>query len=460
MTSIGDNPPARPPAPTPPNAGAGTSALAGGWERLHPLSAVVRAGRGTLALLVVMAVSAVSRNGSGTQDLVRLGLVAVVLLVGLVSWLVTRWRVSDGVLQVDTGLLRRSSLRYPLTQIQAIDVVRPGLARVLGMAELRLRMAGAKGSSGRLAYLSSVSAEQLRARLLAMAHGLDEHEPAPPERPLYQVDPKRLIASLLISGPAMALELAIVVLVLVALIKPGAAGAVLASGATAFLGVSSALWQRFNGEYRLVVAEAPDGLRVRAGLIETSAETIPRGRVQALRLVQPLTWRPFGWCRIEVDLAGRATGGRRNRAAKRAGRALLPVGTLAQAQALIERVMPDVPTERRRPPARARWKAPLRFRHLSYGLNDRYAVTVSGRLRVVTDWVPLGKVQSVRRTEGPLQRRIGLASVHLDTAGRMIFAVARDRDRSEADGLLASLPGACRAARAGETGIGTGRRRF
>jgi putative membrane protein len=99
----------------------------------------------------------------------------------------------------------------------------------------------------------------------------------------------------------------------------------------------------------------------------------------------------------------------------------------------------------------------LRYRKLSFGANDLYAVTTSGRLRRVTDSVPLAKVQSLRRVEGPLQRRLALASIHLDTAGRSVFAVLRDRDAAEADVLLAGLPDACRRARDLEVGIGTGR---
>ncbi|MHB1500326.1 MAG: PH domain-containing protein, partial [Candidatus Dormibacteria bacterium] len=38
-------------------------------------------------------------------------------------------------------------------------------------------------------------------------------------------------------------------------------------------------------------------------------------------------------------------------------------------------------------------------------------------MRRVITWVPLAKVQSVRWTQGPLQRRLRLASVHLDIAG-------------------------------------------
>ena len=79
--------------------------------------------------------------------------VALVLVAGVISWLVTRWQVAGGVLRIDTGLIRRQSRRFPLSQVQAIDVVQTGLARVLGLAELRLRMAGADSSGGRLACL-------------------------------------------------------------------------------------------------------------------------------------------------------------------------------------------------------------------------------------------------------------------------------------------------------------------
>lgn len=75
-------------------------------------------------------------------------------------------------------------------------------------------------------------------------------------------------------------------------------------------------------------------------------------------------------------------------------------------------------------------------------------MTTSGRLRLVTDQVPLSKIQSIRWTAGPLQRRLRLASVHFDTAGRSVYAVARDRDAGEASRLLAELPARCRQARA------------
>lgn len=247
-----------------------------GWQRLHPLSILVRLGRSALPIVFIAGVGIVNTAGTRGAIVTRLVLVALVGVVGLVSWLVTRWRVADGVLQIETGLLRRSSLRYPLTQLQAVDVVRPGVARALGMAELRLRMASGSASGGRLAYLRADRAEALRAQLLALAHGLDGGVPPPPERTIFTVATPTLVASLVLSGSFIVLATGIVGLVVLAVVAPSAAAA---SSGTAFallLGTVGDLWRRFNAAYGLTVAEAPDGLRVQSGLVERSAETIPR----------------------------------------------------------------------------------------------------------------------------------------------------------------------------------------
>ena len=425
-----------------------TAGLEGDWQRLHPLSPLVRGGRGLIPLAAVLLISgAGSGRGSLGNDLGHVALVLILFGVGLISWLVTRWRVEGGVLRVDSGLIRRTSERFPLSQIQAIDTVRPGLARVFGVAELRLRVAGGSGRAGRLAYLTNAEAETLRARLLALSHGVPEETPAPPEQALVTVPPARLFVSILLSGTGLVLELVVATLVVLAILAPAAAGAAISAGAVFLFGLVVGLFRRFNGDYRLTVADAADGLRLRSGLVETTAETIPRPRIQAIRMIEPFAWRPFGWCRLEVAVASQKSRGRQDRNQAKAARALLPVGSRAEAALLVAKVFAGLPDERLAPPARARWKSPLRFRFLSWGANDRYAVTTSGRLQRVTDWVPLAKVQSIRLLVGPVQHRLRLSSIHLDTAGRRVHAVLRDRDRGEGAQLLQELPGRCRRAR-------------
>ena len=290
-------------------------------------------------------------------------IVGLVLIGGVISWLVTRWQVADGVLRIETGLIRRESRRFPLSQVQAIDVVQTGLARVLGLAELRLRMAGADSSGGRLASLPLADAEALRQRLLSMA--LHPPRPARPRhqargsapppgaasaaapaeaggRVLFRVRSQRLAGAIILSrtGALAAVVIAAAVAVVLATGHPGTIVPFLPFG----IGFVLAVWRQFNGEFGTVVATAPEGLRLRSGLVQTTAETIRPGRVQAVRIVEPLVWRAFGWCRLEVDVAGPRQR-RENQSESQRLRALIPVGSRAEAEQLTEELL----STRRRP---------------------------------------------------------------------------------------------------------------
>jgi putative membrane protein len=436
-----------------------------GWHRLHPLSPLVRGGRhlvgiGVLIILLLFA----NRRQAGSDLISDLIIIAVVLAAGVINWLVTRWRVDGGVLFIETGLLRRQSQRFPLSQVQAIDVVQTGLARVLGLAEIRLRMAGAGSSGGRLACLRRPEAEQLRGTLLSLtrASGADvaagpasgreaaAARPGPPargpgtERLLFRVRSGRLAAAIVLSRTGA------VAAVIIAAIAVGAAlsgqPGVFASLLPVIVAVVVAVWRLFNGEFGTVVAEAPDGLRLRSGLVQTTAETIRPGRVQAVRIVEPLVWRALGWCRVEVDVAGPRQR-RENRSQSRRLRALVPVGSRADAQRMLGELISDPPAPSRRPPGAARWKAPLGYHFLGWDGNDRHVVASGGRVCRTTTWVPLEKVQSIRWVQGPVQRRLGLASVRLDVAGRRVTANIKDRGLAEAADLRRRLPDLARTAR-------------
>jgi len=298
----------------------------GRWRRLHPLSPLVHAGRLLVALAIVAAPSTALGHGTW-ESLGQLGAFVVVVLLGVISWLVTRWQVEEDDLRIETGLLRRSSLRFPLKQVQAIDIVRHGLARLFGLAELRLRMAGSTGAHARLAYLRTREADQLRTQLLALARG-EVEEPGGPdeERVLLTVPTPRLLAGIFLSRTGLAPTALLGALVATAIVSPSAARSVIGGSFVYVLAVATALWRRFNGSYRLTVAEAADGLRLRSGLVATSAETIRPGRVQAIRMVEPLLWRPFRWCRLEVDVAGRQRAEHEGGPERRQLRAVLPVG--------------------------------------------------------------------------------------------------------------------------------------
>jgi putative membrane protein len=429
-----------PPTGQTPGNGAGET-----WHRLHPLSPVVRSGRGVLALLALIAISATQTLGSNGSHLPEIVVGVVAVIAAVINWLVTRWRLDGLTLRIETGLLRRDSRQLPVARIQAVDVVRPFLARALGLAELRVRLAGSSHADGRLAYLPEAAALELRARLLAAHHGLDPGTPEPAERVLATVPAGRLVGSVALSSASLVLLLMIAEVV-IALAVPGVLAATGGTVVVWLIALGPLVWRRLATQYGFTLAESPDGIRIRRGLLGTVAETIPRRRIQAVRMVEPLLWRPLHWCRLEIDVAGspgrdRADGSRRLR------KALLPVGSKDLARQLMRTVLGADPPALRRPPPRARRKAPLSYHFLAAGHDAATAMAVTGRLRKVTTWLPLEKTQSVRLVEGPVQRRLGLATVHVDAAGRDVRAEFRDRPGDEARGLVDELATLSRSAR-------------
>jgi len=420
-----------------------------GWLRLHPLTPLLRGGRFGLLLLAVVGQQGV-REGSTEVLLAVLGVgLPLGVLFGWIAWRAMRYRVTDTELQVDSGVLTKRSRRVPLARLQAVDVVRPFYARLLGLAELRLEVVGGSGDAeAPLAYLSEDTARALRTRLLDLSAGRTAADPAvatEPERVLVQVPTGPLVGSTLLGPPLVALVLTVLAFVVAAVVNPAAAGAVFVGAAPLLFGAGSFAVRRILSEYGFTVAESADGLRLRHGLLDTRSQTIPAGRVQAVRLREPLLWRPFGWVRVEVDVAGYAGGGQEQAATG----ALLPVAPRQLALDLVARVLGSPLPEAAVPaPRAARWRAPLQFHRLRVGADDRHLVATSGVLTTTTDVAPLGKVQSLRVTQGPYERRLGLASLHVDTAGRRLpGAVVAHRGAAEAEAMLVALAQRSRAAR-------------
>ena len=431
----------------------------GDWVRLHPLTPLLRGGRFVLILLALVGQQGLRSSPPaavfGTLALV----VPIAVFFGWLSWRAMRYRVTDTELQVDSGVLVKRNRRVPLARLQAVDVVKPFYARVLGLAELRLEVVGAGDAEAPLAFLAEDRADVLRTRLLDLAAGrpapADGAPPAPPapEAILVTVPTRALIWSTILGAPVITLAGFGAALLIGTLVSGAAASAVVLAAAPALLGVGSMAVRRLLSEYGFTVAESPDGLRLRHGLLDTRSQTIPAGRVQAVRILEPLLWRRAGWVRVEVDVAGYSAGGQQQTATG----ALLPVAPKELAEQLVARVLgTSLPAADSPVPPSARWRVPLQQRRMRVGVDEQHVVSTSGVLTTTTDIAPLAKVQSLRRTAGPWQRRLGLASVHVDTAGRRLpGAVLWHRDTEDAAALLAELTERARAART--RGAATGR---
>jgi uncharacterized membrane protein YdbT with pleckstrin-like domain len=408
-----------------------------GGKRLHPVTPWRRAWA-PLAGLFAVALNNAEALAEWTASLGVLWLLALLAALlacaatyGYLSWRVTSYLVTDTELRIRTGLLFRRAAHLRLDRIQAIDVTRPLLARALGVAKLKMDVVGS-GDADELAYLGEAEARELRAELLARAAGIAP-EAAPnageaPARELYQVDARRLAWALALLGGSWGPLLMALLLAPVIWAVTDSALAALAVGVPMVVGIWRSSLGSFLTQYGWTVSESPDGLRLDHGLLQRDHATVPPGRVQAVRLVEPLLWRRRGWVRVELEVAG---GGNQ-------GGILLPVAPRAVAAALLERVLPEVDiggavASVRPSPRRARWAAPVMRKGYGHGVTDAVFVARAGRLRRVHTLVPHAKVQSVRLTRGPWAQALGLAHVHVDH-GANGTATARFADAVYAEG--------------------------
>jgi putative membrane protein len=170
-----------------------------------------------------------------------------------------------------------------------------------------------------------------------------------------------------------------------------------------------------------------------------------------VRWVEPLLWRRFGWVRLEVDVARQRGSQQREEGSSQLSRTLLPVGSRDHAAWLLHRVLPGavpIPPPGSRPPRRSVLRVPFSYHLLAFWDDrSRHALARTGRVRPQVVVVPLEKVQSVRLRQGPLQRWLRLATVHIDTAGRGWQARAVCRDAADAESLLWRLTDLARQAR-------------
>jgi putative membrane protein len=410
---------------------------------------VARVGRLLPALVLLFLVSTIhskAENGAVERDyLVVITLVSAVY--GYVHWIVTRWRFEGDTLRIETGLIRKDSRRLPLARIQAVDIVRPLLARMLGVSEVRIRVAGSGSTDGKLAYLAEAEAAELRLVLLAGHREADAPVSSNTGLPIASVTTGRLIGSVMLSLVSIVLIGTVSTLAVLDKFEPRTAAAVAGFLAVYLFSFAGIVWRRLSGQYAFIAVEGPEGVRIRRGLLQTISETVPYGRIQAVRQVEPLLWRPFGWCRLEVDIAGATARNQRGEGTSVVRKALLPVGSQQDAWHLLARLLGAPDPVRTPPPRRARLKAPLSFHFLSAGHDATHAVCVTGRINRATTWVPLEKAQSIRRVQGPLQRPLGLATVHVDVAGKRARAEFRDREMGEANQLVEELSQLSRSAR-------------
>ena len=425
--------------------------------RTHPLTAVVQGALWAVGGAVALLGSVITGDGWGDLGLlVSLGVAVVAGLVlglgfGFLSWYFTRYVIDGTELRITSGVLTKASRRIPYERIQSVDIAEPLVARVLGLAELRIEMAGGSQSRTSLRFLPLADVRELRRVLLARTHGQDvadatddaPGDDAEDRRSLItRVPPQRIII-----GTLLSLDLAFALVGLTLAVAAAiwfdqflvAIGGLLPFGSAVF----SIVTKRVIEQWDFQLSRGERGLRIERGLLSRTSQTIPFDRVQGIAIKEPLVWRRFGWQRLEVDVAGYA--GQKSEDGSTSVSTLLPITDPPLANAIIAELIPGTlitPEVRSAAPSRSWLFAPIGWRYRWAGADAAAFVASQGWIERTTSLVPHHKTQSVELKQGPLQRWRGVATVevhsppgpvdadgtHLDAASaRAIWAEQLDR---------------------------------
>ncbi|MCS6712601.1 PH domain-containing protein [Brachybacterium sp. EF45031] len=448
-------------------------------RRTHPLTPLVNGWKVLAAVAAVVGFQNIPdllEEFTWTRALIALGALAVLtvlaVLLGMLSWWRTTYAVGPGGVELHSGLLTRTERSAPRERITAVSVERPLMARLLGVAKVRVELTGGEDSHLDIDYVSSADAERLRRHILRVAAVGDQDAAAedhagvvalggsgdatgsaspsaadPTSSPLRErldhvlhdgvtdgellagIPTTRLLHSLL-RDVGFLLMCAALLLVGLAPVVTMLTGAVPLSWGVilpllpAVLAVPKLVLDRVEKSWGFVSRTTPAGLRLRRGLFSTRTDNLAPDRVQTLTLRRPLLWRGPGWVDLSVATAGIEDG-------EDGADAILPVGTEAELRATLEHVMTPLGTPDDtatllhlltaparelpglHPPHRWQWIA---RRTCAAVVLPEAVVLRSGLLTCRLQIVPSDRLQGVRWVQGPVDRRQGLAHLEMITA--------------------------------------------
>jgi putative membrane protein len=299
-------------------------------HRLHPAAIVIKFGTYFIATLRSLAAPLAGiflsgRNSSGQFIPLMIGgsiaVIGGVSIIGpILHYFSTTFFIKDDALEISSGFIWRKKRTIPLARIQNVNVERTLWHRILGAAAVKVETATGKKGEGDLTALSLEDANTLQAVLLhnRPTETVSEDVQKPP--PLYELSPKQV----LLAG-ALGNRAAYIIGSMIAVFQFEGShryfrpfvhyieslGPVMAAvmGVLTFFGLILVGWlvsigisaTRFFG-FR--IEQHDRGLLLTHGLITQFKTIVPVGRIQDVRIVEPILFRALGYCEIYADTAG------------------------------------------------------------------------------------------------------------------------------------------------------------
>ncbi|WCJ60530.1 PH domain-containing protein [Fontisphaera persica] len=488
-------PPVIPPPPPPTGTVPGDGSLAALVEgRLHPFTLLLTIGQAIRNFFIpLVIVLFLGRRTEGTFLFWIALMVGLSLTYSLIRYFTFSYRITSHELITTQGLLGRLERKIPLSRVQDVRIEQSLVQRLLGVVELQIETAGGQGAEANLSVLALGEAEKLRALILTHA-GRAVPAPAAAESPSQAVMPSEEILRRLTLGDLVRAGLtsnyiasALVVLLVVWQqlddLLPESVYQQLGRFLEQSVNQAATTGQGFSWTAALILAltllsvglvfsvagsimlfygftlsRCGEDLRRTYGLFTRRSSSLPRRRIQVLRIDEPWLRRCLGLATLRADTAGSAPGEEEEE--KSGHDVLLPVTRRNELEPLLPAILPVLvgepqtpwrrvsPRAIRRGTLKGAWMVLLlttaaclvwqswaglwllgflpvvyglnvqAYRHLGYRLGEFFFWSRQGWLSRKTWIVPLRNAQTVILHQNPLDRWHGVASIRVDTAGQ------------------------------------------
>ncbi|PSQ85032.1 MAG: hypothetical protein BRD42_10400 [Bacteroidetes bacterium QS_3_64_15] len=301
-------------------------------QRLHPLTLLLRVGASLPALLVILL--PILRNPGSTENLTSLVLGVLYGLFALPAILLQYWRFSYRItpkqIVIQSGVLNRKNRSIPIERVQNTQIERNLVARMLGLAKVKIETAGSSSTEGSLEYVHQGEARKIRQVVRSFQRESADAEADATDEDEADVETllDMSLRRVLLSGAFRfsLLYLAVIFSVL-ELFNPETliqrfiradrldwltevmfshpALAIFASVLVAvILGWISGIAVHLARYYDFQLWLDGDKLRKRHGLFTVTEGTIPLDKVQTLILRTNPLMRAFGWYELKVQTIG------------------------------------------------------------------------------------------------------------------------------------------------------------
>lgn len=447
-------------------------------KRLHPATIVVQVAKflKSFSLLLVIAIGArlTGRSADTIEIIATLG-GAFSIAAAVLRYISFRYSIRDGALHISTGIIQRQNRTIPIERIQNINIKQQLLHRMLGVVDVRIETASGGEAEAELSVVNMADAEAIRAALAVPRETASQEGPVASDV-VYRASLKHLILAGATQNRLGTLIAAVVGFLFwmnsfqfdnskqfgrwIRTVTdhpklPGWTAIVgIAIGLLAIGWIASIVLTVF-GRYGFELTRSQGQLHRSFGLLTRHQSVFPVQRVQVLRIIAPLFQRWLGLCRIAAETAGSF---RENERSDQGSNELCPILERKRADAMCRLVIDDfaldeTTLESIHPLGRSRalirvavvltivigvaswfWKlqllwallavlpiawayAWLYFRSVGFAISGRYLVVRQGIWTRVLQVVPLEKLQASFVRQSPLQRRLGLASFEVLTAG-------------------------------------------